>query len=153
MAYRSGMAELPDDVYERMTSLCSKGDELSAEGRHEDAILRYRAAWALLPEPKLDWDAAHWIQVAIADAHFLAREFAEALEPLKLALLSGGIGNPFVHLRRGQCLLETGDREEAIQELTRAYIGGRRDVFQGQDPKYLETLRGVLKPPGGQDDL
>jgi tetratricopeptide (TPR) repeat protein len=147
------MAELPEGLYEQVTDLCAEGDGLAGKGRWPEAIRRYHDAWALLPEPRIEWEAALWIQTAIADAHFLAGEFVLAREPLKLALLAGGIGNPFVHLRRGQCLLELGERDEALQELARAYACGAREVFARENPKYLDALRGVLEPPPGQRDL
>ncbi len=147
------MAELPVHIHDRITSLCAEGDDLASRSKYGEALRHYQAAWDLLPEPRLEWDAAVWIQTAIADAHFLAGEFSRALDALKAALLSGGLGNPFVHLRRGQCLFETGDRDGAVQELTRAYMGAGREIFEPENPKYFETLRGVLKPPVGQDDL
>jgi tetratricopeptide (TPR) repeat protein len=147
------VAELPDVLHAKIAEVCAAGDALAGSGKYAEAIARYRTAWMLLPEPREQWTAASWIQVAIADAHFLAGEFAQAIAPLNAALLAGEIGNPFVHLRRGECLLETGRRDEAIQELTRAYMGAGREIFQNEDPKYLNVLRGVLKPPPGQADL
>lgn len=147
------MAELPDDLHAKIVELCADGDALAGRGKYADAVARYRTAWMLLPEPREQWTAASWIHVAIADAHFLAGEFAEAIAPLDMALRAGEIGNPFVHLRRGECMLETGNRDEAIQELTRAYMGAGREIFVNEDPKYLDVLRRVLKPPTGQADL
>jgi len=59
--------------------------------------------------------------VAIADSQFLASEFAAALETLEDAqFCPGAIGNPFVHLRLGECLLEMGQRDRALDQLARA---------------------------------
>jgi hypothetical protein len=32
-------------------------------------------------------------------------------------------------------------------KLARALIGGEKDVFRGEDPKYLTFIEGVLDPP------
>ena len=47
---------------------------------------------------------------------------------------------PFIHLRLGQCELELGNRERAVDELARAYKGGGEELFSGEDPKYLGLL-------------
>lgn len=52
-----------------------------------------------------------------------------------------GIGNPFLHLRLGQVLLDVGDRERAADELARAYMGTNGDIFADQDGRYIEFLR------------
>jgi hypothetical protein len=65
----------------------------------------------------------------------------------------GTIGNPWVHLRLGQVRFELGQLELATDELARAYMGGGRDVFEGQDPKYFELVERVLEPPPGMDRL
>jgi hypothetical protein len=58
------------------------------------------------------------------------------------------IGNPFLHLRLGQCLYELGDLDRAADELTRAYLGGGADLFDGAD-QYLAFLKTRLEPPPG----
>ncbi|MGZ6070915.1 MAG: tetratricopeptide repeat protein, partial [Myxococcaceae bacterium] len=91
---------------------------------------------------------------AIADAPFLAGEFAAAVDTLEDAkFCPGAIGHPFVHLRLGQCFHETGQRDRALDELARAYMGAGREIFQDQDPKYLADLAKVMKPPPGRDSL
>lgn len=58
------------------------------------------------------------------------------------------IGNPFLHLRLGQCQLELGNMDFAADELTRAYAVAGKDVFSGAD-KYLAFLKTRLQPPPG----
>lgn len=53
----------------------------------------------------------------------------------------GAIGNPFVHLRLGQCQFEIGNLERAAVELTRAYALKGDEMFSGEDPKYLAFLK------------
>lgn len=60
------------------------------------------------------------------------------------------MGNPFLHLRLGQCQFELGSFDVATDELMRAYKGGGADVFAHEDRKYLEFVAARaldLKPP------
>jgi hypothetical protein len=59
----------------------------------------------------------------------------------------------FIHLRLGEIAFESGDRRRAADELARAYMGGGREAFATEDPKYLALVEEVLKPPKGQDRL
>src|SRR5205085_5887576 len=43
-----GVAELPDDVYAEVQSLCAQGDALANNDEYDEALNRYRAAWQLL---------------------------------------------------------------------------------------------------------
>jgi hypothetical protein len=50
------------------------------------------------------------------------------------------VGNPFLHLRRGEVALEQGDEDVATDELMRAYMAEGRDIFATEDAKYLAFL-------------
>ena len=100
------------------------------------------------------WEAATWILAAIGDAQFRKRHFDGAAETLQDAMRSAkAIGNPFLHLRLGESLFEIGQRQRAMDELARAYMGAGREIFDNEDPKYFEALKTVLKPPPGQTSL
>jgi hypothetical protein len=59
------------------------------------------------------------------------------------------IGNPFLHLRLGQCQLELGNESRAADELARAFMGAGIEMFLSQDPKYLTFLKSRLAAPPG----
>lgn len=104
----------------------------------------------MLPDPKEQWPAALWILAAIGDANFLSGDFKAGRDNLSTAMrCPGGIGNPFVHLRLGECQFEIGNHDRAADELTRALMGGGEEIFDGEDPKYLAFLKGRLVPPTG----
>ena len=72
--------------------------------------------------------------------------FKLAAPPLQDSMICPGtLGNPWVHLRLGQARYELGEMDRAADELTRAYMGGDRDIFEGHDPKYFALLQRVLK--------
>ncbi len=144
------MAELSDPIYERIKALCAEGDALADDDNFSAALERYGAAWELLPEPRTDWGAATWILTAIGDACFFSGHYQAARDNLAQAMhCPDALGNPFLHLRLGQCEFELQNWDRAADELTRAYMGDGETVFQDEDPKYLAFLKTRLQPPPG----
>ena len=93
------MAELSDAIYERIKALCEKGDALSDSKDYSEALQNYWAAWDLLPEPQIKWEAATWILGAIGDVNFHSEDFVAGCDNLSLAMhCPKAIGNPFLHL-------------------------------------------------------
>lgn len=143
------MAELRDEVPSRIQALCEEGDSLADLENYPAALERYWAAWALLPEPKTDWEAATWILAAVGDANLFAGDYTAGRDHLSTAMhCPGGIGNPYLHLRLGQCQFELGDLDRAADELTRAYMGGGDEIFEDEE-KYFEFLKTRIQPPPG----
>jgi len=143
------MAELSDEVHRRIQALCKKGDALANKGEYSAALEQYWAAWDLLPEPQTEWEAATWILAAVGDANFLGGDYIAGRDNLSLAMhCPEAIGNPFLHLRLGQCQFELGNLDRAADELARAYMGAGAEIFEGAD-KYLAFLQTRLKPPPG----
>ena len=144
------MTELPDETHQQIQRLSADGDSLAEAARYPDALAKYWAAWELLPEPKTDWEAATWLLGTIGNANFLAGDFEAGRDNLSTAMhCPGAIGNPFLHLRLGQCQLELGNHDRAADELARAYMAEGHRIFIGQDAKYLTFLKTRLDPPPG----
>lgn len=148
------MAELPDNTYEQILRLSEEGDKLAEAERYAEALKKYWAAWNLLPEPQTDWEAATWLLAAIGDSNFLGGDFVAGRDNLSAAMhCPDAIGNPFLHLRLGQCQFELGNEDRAADELARAYLTMGSQIFEGQDSKYLKFLKTKLEPPpGGWED-
>jgi len=143
------MAELQGETYERIQALCKQGDTLAENGKYSAALEQYRTAWDLLPEPQTEWEAATWILAAIGEANFLGGEYVAGRDNLTMAMhCPDAIGNPFLHLRLGQCQFELDNLDRAADELARAYLGAGSDIFEGAD-KYFAFLKARLKPPRG----
>jgi tetratricopeptide (TPR) repeat protein len=133
--------ELPTNVMQSIEQLCTEGDALASAGRFEDAVESYNAALELVPEPKNDWNASTWILAAIGDACFLGGYRTSAREAFEYAMsCPDAVGNPFLHLRLGQILLDAGEEDAAADNLVRAYMGAGSAIFDEQDPKYLRFL-------------
>ncbi len=135
------MQPFPSALEEDIESLVASGDALAHELRYEEALSRYKEAWSLIPEPKDEWEASRRVLAAIGDTHFLTGAFETAVEALSEALLCpGGLGDGFIHLRIGQCEFELGDLDFAAEHLIQAYEREGDDIFQDEDPKYIEFV-------------
>ena len=136
--------ELPDDVHEAIVVLCKDGDALAEAGDFKAAIEKYDAAFHRVPEPKHSWSATAWVWVAKGDACIGLKDFKTAANLFQSAAFSGELGNPYVHLRLGQCFFELGRMDRAADELARAYQIEGEEIFQDEDPKYFEFVAAKL---------
>lgn len=142
------MTELPDSVHEEIKALSSEGDLLADKQDFAEAVSKYSKAWALIPEPKTDWEASTWVLAALGDAYFLSAHFEFGADAFEQALACpGGFGNPFVHLRLGQCELERGAAPKAAEHLARAYMLEGKEIFAREEAKYFEFVKTRLSPP------
>lgn len=138
----TNVGELDAATHEQIKALCAKGDRFAEARAFDDAVTEYNKAWTLVPDPKNDWNASTWILAAIADAAFLGGYKTSALEALQYAMTCpGAVGNPFLHLRYGQVLFDSGEVDHAADELMRAYMGAGEKIFATEDTRYLEFLR------------
>jgi tetratricopeptide (TPR) repeat protein len=146
--------ELDSSLYERVTQLSEEGNSLADRVDTPGALKKFNEALELIPEPKTDWEAATWLYASIGDMEFQRGMFEAARTALTEALhCPDGIGNVLIHMRLGQCYFELGDERLAADNLTRAYMGGGREAFEDEDPKYFALIEKILKPPAGQDRL
>lgn len=142
------LQELPPNTYDQVTKLSAEGDRLAEANAYEEAIQKYNDAWQLIPEPKNDWEASTWLLTAIGDACFQACFFTSGTEAFEYALkCPAGFGNPFIHLRLGQCKFEKEDFTSAAEHLARAYMLEGKNIFAEDSPKYFEFLKTKLEPP------
>ena len=134
--------ELTDEIHGEIKRLCAVGDQQAKRAEYGLALTSYWEAFDLVPEPKTDWDASTWILAAIGDANFLGHDFIAGRDNLSFAMrCPDAIGNPFLHLRLGQCQFELDALDRAADELTRAYMGGGLGLFSAEKPKYLAFLK------------
>ena len=128
-------------THERILALCEAGDRHAEAGRPGSALGQYADAWALIPHPKERWRLSTKVISAIADSWFQAGKYDEVLRALEFGMnCPDAVGNPFLHLRLGQALLEQGQEVRAEIELGRAYEAHGEAIFAHEDPKYLAFL-------------
>jgi tetratricopeptide (TPR) repeat protein len=117
--------------------------EICFDGKDYDGALAiYREAFHLIPEPRVDHGESTQVIAAIGDCFCQLGDFEKSLDAFEDVLLCpGGAANPFIRLRRGQVCHHIGDAKRAQTELVCAYMNGGLEVFEGEDPMYLELIR------------
>jgi len=139
---------MDDITHQQVTALSKQGAILHEKENYAGALKKYWKAWELLPEPKIELEAAAWILSAIGDANFFEQNFQAGKDNLTRAMMCpGALGNPFIHLRLGQCQFELGNLDSAADELLRAFMGTGKQIFDDEEPKYFEFLKTRAKAP------
>lgn len=137
--------ELPEDIREALDEMCEQGTEALDEHDPEEALLFFRQAARLLPEPAEKWEAYGWLCAAQGDAHYALGDFASALDEFHKAhrLAEPGESLPFVLLRLGQCYRRLHDTKNAAEYLLRAYMLAGEDLF-AEDQDDLAFLQDAV---------
>ncbi|MFC3653409.1 hypothetical protein ACFONN_17760 [Dyella humi] len=136
--------ELPKQIWDKVDDLSAQGNDLCDESRFAEAIEKWRAAIALLPEPRVDWEAYTWLSASIGDVQYQVGQLDAARHSFYDALNGpGGQENPFVHYRLGQSLIRLGEDERGIQSLLKAYMLDGEKIFSAdsEGARYLKKLR------------
>jgi tetratricopeptide (TPR) repeat protein len=132
---------LPASLIDEIQSKLDQGDACLDADEFAAAIAFCQQAVSLIPAPKHSHDISLSAFTALGEAYFFSGYYQDALAAFSEALKSpGGVENPLLHLRRGQAYFENGDPDRAADSLTRAYALDGRDVFDGEDDKYLSFL-------------
>src|SRR5207245_2509064 len=105
------------------------------------ALAKYREAWDILPDDKENWEAATWLLAAVGEIYFRKQDWEATLNRvLRAVQCANGLGNPYIHLRIGQCQYELGNMKGSGDNLARAYMGAGDEIFSRDDPKYFAYL-------------
>ena len=137
--------ELDNNLYNKITELSEEGNDHIFNGEYELAIKKYQAAFTLIPTPKYDWEASTWIYTALGDTFYLISQYQEALDNLSEALkCPGGIENPFISLRIGQCYYELNNLNKAREYLLQAYMYEGDEIFREEEDKYIKLIKDLV---------
>jgi tetratricopeptide (TPR) repeat protein len=145
------MTELPEDISTEVERLSEEGNKYADADKFEKALGRFLAAYQLLPEPRENWEAAMWLLGSIGDMEFQMGKYAAAREVLMTAMkfFDEAPGNPFLSMRLGQCMYELGEKREAANWLSGAFMLEGMHLFGDEDPKYVKFIKSKLEPPPG----
>ncbi|WP_375580450.1 tetratricopeptide repeat protein [Marivirga tractuosa] len=137
--------QLEENLYDQVVAFSTEGDALMESSKYEEAIDSYHRALELLPEPKSSWEAFTWLSVAIGDVYFETDDYESALIRFKTAQKGAeALDNPFIYLRIGQCAYELANKQQAIDNLLRAYMLDGIDIFEDEDVKYINYLKSSI---------
>ena len=136
------MKELSQDIKDKIDKLAIQANEMIEQDDFELAYEAVMKALELIPEPVSSYTEATWLFATLGDIFFLSEDFEQSLDAFSDAVNSAdGLGNPFIHLRLGQCKFELAILDDAADELIRAYMAEGFEIFENEDPKYLEFLK------------
>lgn len=141
--------ELDDELYEQIESLSEEGNEFVDEDDYAAALKKFKEALALVPEPKTKWEAAFWLYASIGDMYLFLEDHRASAEAFYNALnCPDGQESAFVHLRLGEVLFEIGEKEEALDNLLRAYMLEGKKLFENEEEKYFDFLKKNIEGMG-----
>lgn len=139
--------ELPDDIYEQIEILSASGNDACDDEDYDVAIVQWRKALDLLPEPRAQWEAFMWLNASIGDAYYQLGDYEAAQASLTEALETpDGKESGFVYYMLGKTYLSTDD-ERASDALLRAYQIEGRDIFDSDEDEGEGSLK-VLQDQG-----
>lgn len=138
------MKKLPKSLYDRVKTSLEKGNEFLDGDRSDRALEEFERALGFIPEPRDDYEVTYEVLAAIGDVHWFNEDFEEALETFESAQKIFGAAHqhyqPFLLLRIGQCCYELEDEERARTLLKMGLEAIGAELFEEEDPKYLELV-------------
>jgi tetratricopeptide (TPR) repeat protein len=141
----SELPKLPKETLSQIQQLCDSGDECANQEQISEAFDYYWEAWDLLPEPQYEWDCSMVILGSIGDLNFACEDYEAGRDNLIEALkCAGALGNPFLHLRLGQCHFELNEMDKANVELRKAYNEGGAEIFEDEEAKFFALVQAQL---------
>jgi tetratricopeptide (TPR) repeat protein len=147
----SELPKLPKETLSQIQQLCDSGDECANQEQVSEAFDYYWEAWDLLPEPQYEWDCSMVVLGSIGDLNFACEDYEAGRDNLIEALkCAGALGNPFLHLRLGQCHFELNEMDKANVELRKAYNEGGAEIFEDEEPKFFDLVKAQLAANPGQ---
>ena len=134
--------ELERSVEAKVVELYDDACDLVDRGKLHGAFEKFSQALALVPSPIHGYSVTAGILAGLGEVYFRTKSYDQGQEALSEAMrCMGASGNPFLHLRLGQCEFELGNDDRASDELAQAYLAGGRRAFSREDPRYLEFLK------------
>jgi tetratricopeptide (TPR) repeat protein len=136
------MKELSPQQSENIEALAEQANVLIDQDNFKQAHECILKALEIIPEPKNSYGEATWLYATQGDIYFLTDDYKQALLSFTEAVqCPEGLGNPFIHLRLGECQFECGNMDRSADELIRAYMSEGLEIFELEDPKYFEFLK------------
>jgi tetratricopeptide (TPR) repeat protein len=142
-----------DQQAERVRDMIHKAGQLDRDGQTQAAIDTYEAALKLIPDSIYDSHLAMIALCSIGELHFLGGELDLAFDDFSEAVkCKGGLGNPQIHMRLGQLRFHRDDIARATDEFMRVYMASGKQLFESEDDKYFQLIRGVVEPEQENQD-
>jgi len=150
----SHIKPIDDLLIKKVKILCAEGYRHYDNKEYKEALRLFYKAWTALPKPQANYEQGGWVLTAIGDCYFRCGQWEQGRESLSSALhCPTMMGNPFIHLRLGQCLFELGKQDIASEHLEQAYMNSGSKLFQNESPKYLVAAMANVTSDAAKEDL
>jgi tetratricopeptide (TPR) repeat protein len=134
------LSNVDPDLEQNIISIVEDGNVFNVNKNYSSALQNYQKAWALLPEPKLEWELISlWLSGSFYTTYFNLKDYenAKIRAHSKLAATSSDIDTgPYIDL--GMVYYELGQYDEAYKYFNAAYECGKTRAFKERPKKYLE---------------
>ena len=126
--------------------LCTDADRLFAQRRYSQALERWLAAWAQIPEPRSAWDGAAAILIAIGDCHLELEQDRKAYDAYCQALeIPECRDHQALRLRLGMVCYELDLLDRAGAEFAAMERLGEAQDADWREPELDQLLESKLK--------
>lgn len=138
------MFKLDDNSLEAETifAYTDQGDEAIERDDFDGAVSFYKKAWDAIPEPKKEWELAHWVMSCIGGVYYDKGDFNHAIEYLEQALTCyRGDVDSEINFSLGRTYFDKDEAESAKDYLQKAWDLSEGRAFKDEDPKYVSFLK------------
>jgi len=140
------LKELSPAAEATLVALSKQAREAELKSNFEEAERLLLAAWAVIPEPKLDYIRGQISSVSMVKFYRDNARFEKARDWLEIMSRSyGSPTDPYVMLLSGTVAYEAGDLEAAAQVFGSLYAEDGARPFDAIDPKYLTFIKSRVR--------
>lgn len=138
--------ELEQRIYEDINKLLDYAEENVRLCEFDKAMEKYAQALNLLEGDIEDYDISTIIYAAMGDAMYLAGDYEKSKNCFYDAMnCPGGITNPYLLFRLGQCFYDCGDIEKSKEYFIRTYMIDGVELFKTSNKKYFDVIKEIVK--------
>ncbi|XTZ38662.1 hypothetical protein ACQYRI_00960 [Salmonella enterica] len=133
------LSKIDAELENKIVDIISNGNKLDDEKKFAEALNKYDEAYALLPEPKFEWEMiSAWLAGCYFNVYFSLQNFTKAKDwaIIELKYRSSDIDiTPYMNI--GMASYELGDLDDAFNNFDTAYKYGQERPFKEYPKKYL----------------
>lgn len=138
--------EINEEISIKIDRLLDEAEEDLELCEFDKAMEKYHQALELLEGDIEDYDISTIIYASMGDAMYLAGDYNKAQNYFYDAMdCPGGIANPYILFRLGQCFYECDNIEKSKEYFMRTYMMDGVTLFNTDDIKYFNVIKEMTK--------
>lgn len=138
--------DLDEEIYEKINELLDSAEDDVRICEFDKAMDKYNQALNLLEDDIEEYDISTMIYASMGDAMYLAGDYDKAKNAFYDAMdCPGGIANPYILFRLGQCFYDCGNTEKAKEYFIRTYMMDGINLFNTSNKKYFKVIENMVE--------